>query len=243
MTTSDCTSHTLRVYWIRRVAQSTHLSKGRFLEIFSAQRGTQPSRCVEACLLNLVILFHKQVTSQIVIDWALKCLAAQDVLGQESFVKARIIHENKRTHTSVNCFSHFLSLFLSLSVSFFQKPQTDVELCPHSSKPAVLRMRWPRHSGSPTVGNSHDSFGGERRHCTSQVQSAPCGQADRCVQERTSHHAVIARTDVQKKVFETEAQEGEARLQERRRRLPCESRASHSSDVFFPNEGLLNQSI
>ena len=55
--TSDSTSHWIRVWWIGRVKWSTHVSKSRFLETFSMQRGTPresdtASRREEACLLN-----------------------------------------------------------------------------------------------------------------------------------------------------------------------------------------------
>ena len=56
-------------WWIGRVERSTHVSKRRFLEIFSVQRGTPresdtASRREEACLLNPCNVVAQLVTSQ-----------------------------------------------------------------------------------------------------------------------------------------------------------------------------------
>ena len=55
--TNDYAGHWTREWWIGRVERSTHVSKRRFLEIFSVQRGTPresdtASRLEEACLSN-----------------------------------------------------------------------------------------------------------------------------------------------------------------------------------------------
>ena len=64
-----------------------HVSKRRFLEIFSVQRGTPresdtASRREEACLLNPCNVVAQWVTSQpVTVDLTLTCFSHSDVLG------------------------------------------------------------------------------------------------------------------------------------------------------------------
>ena len=77
----------MQEWWIGRVERSTHVSKRRFLEIFSGQRGTPresdaASRREEACLLNPCNVVAQLVTSQpVTVDLTLTRFSDVAVLG------------------------------------------------------------------------------------------------------------------------------------------------------------------
>ena len=85
--TSDCASHWIRVWWIGRVERLTHVSKRRFVEFFSVQRGTPresdtASRREEACLLNPCDVVAQLATSQpATADTTVTFFSHSDVLG------------------------------------------------------------------------------------------------------------------------------------------------------------------
>ena len=72
------------------------MSKGRFLEILSVQRGTSresdtATRREEACLLNPCNVVAQLVTSQpVTVDLTLTCFSCTDVLGPSRITRKQL---------------------------------------------------------------------------------------------------------------------------------------------------------
>ena len=136
MTKTSCKQNP---WWIGRVERSTHVSKRKFCDFFSVQRGTPresdtASRREEACLLNPCNVVAQLVTSQpVTVDATVTFFSHSDVLGR---VGSR---ENSSHHPL--CTAHlktFCVVFATLAVT--------------ATLPARLSILWLATPGAQVSG-------------------------------------------------------------------------------------------